>query len=73
MPGTLTQSTTEKLYGVNDLRMSTSHRHQGILVTLQPWVTDVMVSKPYTTRAIYCIMSRVMKVNVDTSYDRCHT
>ena len=28
-PGTLTQSTTEKPYGVNDLRMSTSHRHQG--------------------------------------------
>ena len=66
-PGTLTQSTTEKPYGVNDLRMPTSHRHQGGLqVTLQPWVTDVMVSKPYTIRAIYCIMSRVMKVNGDT-------
>ena len=35
-PGTLTQSPTEKPYGVNDLRMSTSHRHQGGLkVTLQ--------------------------------------
>ena len=35
-PGTLTQSTTEKPYGVNDLRMYTSHRHQGgIKVTLQ--------------------------------------
>ena len=35
-PGTLTQSPTEKPSGVNDLRMSTSHRHQGGLkVTLQ--------------------------------------
>ena len=46
-PGTLTQSPTETPYGVNDLRMSTSHRHQGGLkVILQLWVTDVMVSKP---------------------------
>jgi len=50
-PGTLTQSmttqSTEKPYGVNDLNMSPSHRHKGGLkLTLQIWVTDVIVSKP---------------------------